>query len=60
MGRHPEGERPMTDAERQRKRRARLREGRPQTPAAIIDALRKENAKLRAELEAKHRTKKEN
>ena len=38
----------MTDTERTRKRRERLRQERgPQSPAAIIDALRKENAALR-------------
>lgn len=37
----------MTDAERQRRRRELLRRERPETPAAIIDALRKENARLR-------------
>ena len=51
MGRQPLGEKAMTDAERQRRRRERLRKGRPQTPAAIIDALRKANAALRREIE---------
>ena len=47
MPRKPLGDRPMTAAERQRRHRARLRKGRPKTPAQIIDALRKENARLR-------------
>ncbi len=43
----------MTDAERQRKRRERLRQERgpvDPSPAAIIDALRKENAALRRQV----------
>ena len=49
MPRYPDGDRAMTDAERQRKRRARLRQERGQdsSPDAVIDALRKENACLR-------------
>ena len=56
MPRHALGEKPMTDAERQRKRRERLRQeqGQPdQSPAAMIDALRKENAALRRQLATK-------
>jgi len=51
----PHGDQPMTDAERQRKRRDRLRQERgitEQTPAALIDALRNENAALRRQLAA--------
>jgi hypothetical protein len=43
----------MTDAERQRKRRERLRQERgpvDRSPAAIIDALRKDNTDLRRQL----------
>lgn len=55
MPRQPLGDQPMTDAERQRKRRERLRQERgpvDPSPAAIIDALRKENAALRRRLAA--------
>jgi hypothetical protein len=51
----PIGDRPMTATERTRKRRERLRRerGADPSPAAIIDALRKENAALRRQLAAK-------
>ena len=55
MPRHALGDKPMTDAERQRKRRERLRQERGQvdpSPTAIIDGLRKENAELRRQLAA--------
>ena len=48
----PRGQ-PLTNAERQRRRRERLRQERgEQTPAALIDALRKENAAVRRQLAA--------
>ena len=55
MPRQPLGDQAMTATERTRKRRERLRQERgpaDQSPAAVIDALRKKNAALLQQLAA--------
>jgi hypothetical protein len=62
MGRPPIGKQAMSDAERQRRRRAKLRGGKPRTERLIADVTRleAENVALRrriAKLEAAGRSK---